>query len=344
MKALVKTTPGEGLELTDVPVPRVGRHDVLIRVLRSGICGTDLHLYRWDAWAARALELPRIIGHEFVGEVAATGAGVGGLRPGLLVSGEGHLTCGDCVRCRADDRHLCLDVQGLGIQRDGAFAEYLVLPAENVWTHPPGTSLDVAALSDPFGNAVHVADAFDVRDKTVLVTGAGPIGAMATAVAVHRGARLVVTTDIAPLRLDLARAAGAHHVVEATPGAVTRTARELGLADGFDIGFEMSGSREAVRELLGSVAHGGQVAVLGLPSDRVATDWADISMRMLTIQGVSGRQVFDTWHSMSRLIADGLDPSFTVTHHYAAEEHLKAFTAAAEGTAGKVLIDWGEPS
>ncbi|MER7759681.1 L-threonine 3-dehydrogenase [Streptomyces sp. NPDC097619] len=342
MRALAKTSAAPGLELVDVPPPRPGRHEVLIRVLRTGICGTDLHLMRWDRWARRTLVPPRIIGHEFVGQITAVGAGVGTLRAGMLVGGEGHLTCGRCARCRADERHLCRDAQGLGVHRDGVFADQLVLPAANVWVHGPGVPLDVAAVFDPFGNAVHVADTFDLRDRTVLVTGAGPIGAMAAAVAVHRGARLVAVTDTSPARLDLIRASGVH-TVEARPGAVPEAAARLGLADGFDIGFEMSGSRHALADQLTTLTHGGRLAVLGLPEDTVPTDWAAIALRMLTVQGISGRRVFDTWHSMARLLEEGFDPSFTVTHRYPADEWEKAFARAADGTAGKVVVHWGEP-
>ncbi|MFE5736207.1 L-threonine 3-dehydrogenase [Streptomyces celluloflavus] len=344
MKALIKSSPHKGLELAEVPVPRVERDDALIRVLRTGICGTDLHIHDWNPWAARTLSLPRIIGHEFVGEIAETGTAVRDLRPGQLVSGEGHLTCGDCVHCRHGDRHLCLNAQGLGVHRDGAFAEYVVLPAANVWQHQPGIPLDVATVFDAFGNAVHAAETFDVCHRSVLVTGAGPIGAMAAAVAVHRGARLVAVTDINPFRLYLARGAGVHRVIKARPGAVTHAVKELGLAGGFDIGFEMSGAPGGLRDALASVTHGGRLAILGLPDGCVPTDWSDIALRMLTIQGISGRRVFDTWHSMSRLLDEGLDPSFTITHHFPAVQYDKAFTTVAEGAAGKVLLDWGARS
>ncbi|MFJ1595796.1 L-threonine 3-dehydrogenase [Streptomyces sp. NPDC088261] len=343
MKALVKTGPGGGLEYLDVPVPVPGRHDVLIKVLRTGICGTDLHIYDGTPWARRTVETPRIIGHEFVGEIVRTGSGVGGLPPGQLVSAEGHLTCGTCVNCRADRKHLCLDTRGLGVRYDGAFAEYVVLPAENVWVHREGVSLDVAAMFDAFGNAVHVADSFPVRDRTVLVTGAGPIGAMAAAVAVHRGARLVAVSDVNPSRLDIARRAGAHLLIEAGGADGTFDAAAPGLEDGFDIGFEMSGSPSALHDLLGAMAPGGRIAFLGLPDRDVPTDWADISMRMLTIQGVSGRRVFDTWHTMAGLLDEGFDPSFVVTDHFDAAEYEKGFATAAEGRGSKVLLDWAAP-
>jgi threonine 3-dehydrogenase len=338
MKALAKTRPDEGLEYIDVPIPSLERNDVLIRVMHTGICGTDLHIYNWDAWARRSVRPPRIVGHEFVGEVISTGVGVGGILPGQLVGGEGHLTCGECVNCRADKRHLCLNVQSLGVQRDGAFAEYVALPAKNVWAHRPGVSLDTATIFDAFGNAVHVADKFALRDRTVLITGAGPIGIMAAAVAVHSGARLVAVSDLSSFRLDLARRAGAHHVIEA--GKTPIDPARFGLEYGFDIGFEMSGSPTALRDLLDGMAHGAQIAVLGLPDTDVSINWSGVAERMLTIQGVSGRQVFDTWHSMDRLLDQGLDPSFIVTDHFPADEYEKAFAAAAEGRAGKVIIDW----
>ncbi|MFE4828429.1 L-threonine 3-dehydrogenase [Streptomyces sp. NPDC056672] len=339
MKALVKSGPGEGLDFVDVPAPVPGRHDVLIRVLRTGICGTDLHIFEGNAWAARTVTTPRVIGHEFVGEIVETGASVGGLPPGQLVSAEGHLTCDTCVNCRADKKHLCLAAQGLGVQRDGAFAEYVVLPARSVWVHRPGVPLDVAAIFDAFGNAVHIADAFPVRDRTVLVTGAGPIGVMAAAVALHRGARLVAVSDISPFRLDLARRAGAHLVINAGHGPID-TAVALGAENGFDIGFEMSGDPAGLRDLIGAMAHGGRIGVLGLPDEDIPTDWSDIALRMLTIQGISGRKVFDTWHTMADLLDQGVDPSFTITDHFAAEEYEKAFATAAEGDAGKVILDW----
>ncbi|MFJ2211929.1 L-threonine 3-dehydrogenase [Streptomyces sp. NPDC101062] len=338
MKALVKQGPGEGLEYVDIPTPVPERHDVLIRVLRTGICGTDLHIFEGNPWATRTVRTPRVVGHEFVGEIAAVGPGVGGLLPGQLVSAEGHLTCNSCVNCQADRKHLCRAAQGLGVQRDGAFAEYLVLPAESVWVHRPGVPLDVAAMFDAFGNAVHVADAFPLRDRTVLVTGAGPIGAMAVAVARHRGARLIAVSDLSPFRLDLARRAGAHLVVQAGEQPVDPAA--LGQEQGFDIGFEMSGNPSAQSDLIAAMAHGGRIAALGLPDEDVPTDWSDISLRMLTIQGISGRKVFDTWHTMADLLDDGLDLSFAVTDHFAAQDYEKAFATAARGDAGKVILDW----
>ncbi|MEU0282739.1 L-threonine 3-dehydrogenase [Streptomyces sp. NPDC006195] len=338
MKALVKRGPGEGLDFTDVPTPEPGRHDVLVRVLRTGICGTDLHILKGTPWATRTVTAPRVIGHEFVGEIVAAGAGVGGLLPGQLVSAEGHMTCDTCANCRAGRQHLCDAVEGLGVQRDGAFAEYVAVPARSVWVHRPGVSLDVAAMFDAFGNAVHVADTFPVRDRTVLVTGAGPIGAMAAAVARHRGARLVAVSDVSSFRLDLAHRAGADLIIDAGDGPIDPTA--LGLAQGFDIGFEMSGNPSALRDLIGAMAHGGRIAALGLPDEDVPTDWADISLRMLTIQGISGRRVFDTWHAMADLLDQGMDPSFTITDHFVAEDYEKAFATAAEGHAGKVILDW----
>ncbi|MEU2718627.1 L-threonine 3-dehydrogenase [Streptomyces sp. NPDC007205] len=344
MKALVKAGPEEGVELREVPRPQLGRNDVLIRVLRTGICGTDLHIHHSTPWALRRIAPPRIIGHEFVGEIIAVGEGVGSLLHGQLVSGEGHLTCGRCPHCTAGRKHLCPHTRTLGVDRDGAFAEYITLPADHVWVHRPGVTLDVAAIFDAFGNAVHIADAFPLQDRTVLVAGAGPIGCMAAAIAVHRDAHLVVVTDVNQFRLDLARRIGIHHVVEAEPHAIAKSADEFGLREGFDIGFEMSGNHDALQELLTGVKRGGQVAVLGLPDDRMSTDWADIALRMLTIQGISGRRVFDTWHCMSELLDQGMDPSLVITHHFAADDYGEAFAAAFAGSAGKVILNWAEPN
>ncbi|MGW2086308.1 L-threonine 3-dehydrogenase [Streptomyces sp. NPDC001880] len=344
MKALVKTTAAAGLSYVDVPEPTMGREDVRIRVLRTGICGTDVHIHRWDGWAQRTLTLPRVVGHEFVGEIVEVGAGVGALRPGQLVGAEAHLTCERCAHCRAGARHLCTGTQGLGVQRDGVFAEFITLPARSIWVHAPGISLDVAAIFDPFGNAVHAADTFDLDGRTVLITGAGPIGALTAAVAVHRGARLVAVTDVNPFRLKLAQTLGAHHAVEAAPGAVSRLLADLGRDTGFDVAFEMSGNPQALHETLSCVDRGGHVGLLGLPPEPVPADWADLSLHMITVHGISGRRVFDTWHSMRDLLRDGLDPQPVITHHFPADEHDEAFAAAAEGSAGKVVLTWSEPT
>jgi threonine 3-dehydrogenase len=341
MMALAKTVSGPGFELVDVPVPVIGRDEVLARVLRTGICGTDVTLYKWGALASRMLVPPCVVGHEFVGEIVEVGTDVGGLRPGQIVSAEAHVTCDRCARCRSGQKHLCRDARRLGLQRDGAFAEFLAVPARNVWVHASTVPLDVAAIFDAFGNAVHAADTFDLEDRSVLITGAGPVGIMTAAVALHRGAEPVVITDVSPYRLELARAVGVQHTAEANISSVVRPIADH-LPGGFDVAFEMSGSPRAISELLPAVGRGGKVGVLGLPNEPVAVDWADLSQRMLTIHGISGRRVFDTWHSMNELLDQGLDPQPIITHHFAAQEYERAFAAAADGTAGKVILTWSE--
>jgi threonine 3-dehydrogenase len=340
MRALLKPTASPGLELTDVDTPEVGEHHVLIKVLRTGICGTDLHIERWDDWAARAIAPPLVLGHEFVGEVAEVGPGVQEVRVGDLVSGEGHLVCGTCRNCMAGKRHLCIRTVGLGVHTNGAFAEYVVLPEQNVWVHRHEVDLDVAAIFDPFGNAVHTALAFPVLGEDVLITGAGPIGIMAAAVARHAGARHVVVTDVSEYRLELARKVGVTVALDVSSGTVTDVQRQLDMAEGFDIGLEMSGKPQALQDMIANMRHGGRIAVLGLPTGEVAIDMASVVTRMLTIKGIYGREMYETWYAMSVLLQGGLDISPLITHRFGYEQHEEAFATAQSGHCGKVVIDW----
>ncbi|WP_332845879.1 L-threonine 3-dehydrogenase [Amycolatopsis mongoliensis] len=339
MRALLKDHAGPGLRLCEVSTPTPADGEVLVRVLRTGVCGTDLHIHRWDTWAARTIRPPLIPGHEFVGEVVAAAAGTGGLRIGQTVSAEGHLVCGNCRHCRHAERHLCPRTRGLGILRDGVFADYAVLPATAIWQHRPGVDLDTAVLFDPFGNAVHAAHTFPLRGKVVAITGAGPIGLMTIPVARYLGAHAVVVVEPSPHRRRLAQRQGA---TITCPGSadLARALRDLDRLDGFDVGMEMSGHPEALTELLAHMSCGGRVVVLGLPDRPVPTDWADISTRMLTVQGVSGRRIFDTWHQVSALLDAGIRPAAVVTHHFAAADHVEAFEVATSTTAGKVILVW----
>ncbi|GGS32633.1 L-threonine 3-dehydrogenase [Streptomyces griseoviridis] len=340
MKALVKEKAEPGLWLTDVPEPVVGPGDVLIKVLRTGICGTDLHIRNWDGWAQGAVRAPLVLGHEFAGEVVETGRDVTDIAAGDLVSGEGHLVCGKCRNCLAGRRHLCRSTVGLGVGRDGAFAEYVALPAANVWVHRVPVDLDVAAIFDPFGNAVHTALSFPLVGEDVLVTGAGPIGLMATAVARHAGARHVMVTDVSAERLDLARKLGASLALDVSGATVADGQRELGLREGFDIGLEMSGRPEALRDMLANMTHGGRIAMLGLPAEEFAVDWARIVTSMITIKGIYGREMFETWYAMSVLLEGGLDLTPVITGRYSHDDYEAAFADAASGRGGKVVLDW----
>ncbi|MFC0597703.1 L-threonine 3-dehydrogenase [Streptomyces palmae] len=344
MKALVKTDAGPGLELTDVPTPRPGTGEVLIRVLRTGICGTDLHIESWDQWAARTVRAPLVLGHEFVGEVVETGPGVADISTGDLVSGEGHLVCGKCRNCLAGRRHLCIRTIGLGVHTDGAFAEYLVLPQSNVWVHRHPVDLDVAAIFDPYGNAVHTALSFPVLGEDVLITGAGPIGMMAAAIARHAGARNVVITDVSPYRLELARKLGATVALDVRTGSLEEVMAELRMAEGFDVGMEMSGRADALREMVARMGPGGRIAVLGLPTGDVPVDMATVVTRMLTLRGIYGREMFETWYAMSVMLQGGLDISPVITHRFGYAQHAEAFATARSGQCGKIVIDWTRPT
>jgi threonine 3-dehydrogenase len=340
MKALVKSKAEPGLWLQEVARPTPGDSDVLIRVLRTGICGTDLHIYGWDEWAQQHVPVPLTIGHEFVGEVVAVGADVSEPAVGDLVSGEGHVVCGTCRNCRAGRRHLCAHTDSVGLTRAGAFAEYLALPAGNVWRHTPGIDLDVATIFDPFGNAVHTALTFPVLGEDVLITGAGPIGLMAAAVARHAGARNVVVTDVNEYRLDLASKMGATVVVDPKTTPIADAQRQLGVGEGFGIGLEMSGSGAALRDMIDNMTHGGRIALLGLPRGTISIDLSTVVLNSLTLKGIYGREMFETWYAMSVLIAQGLDITPTITHRFSADEFETAFATARSGQCGKVLLYW----
>ncbi|MFE0188470.1 L-threonine 3-dehydrogenase [Streptomyces sp. NPDC059008] len=340
MKALVKQKAEPGLWLTEVPEPDCGPGDVLIKVLRTGICGTDLHIRAWDGWAQQSIATPLTIGHEFVGEVVRTGREVADIKPGDLVSGEGHLVCGKCRNCLAGRRHLCRATVGLGVGRDGAFAEYVALPAGNVWVHRSPVDLDIAAVFDPFGNAVHTALSFPLVGEDVLITGAGPIGIMAAAVARHAGARNVMITDVSESRLALARKVGVSLALNVADATIAEGQRALGLREGFDIGLEMSGRPEAMRDMIANMTHGGRIAVLGLPAQDFAVDWARIVTSMITIKGIYGREMFETWYAMSVLLEGGLDLAPVITGRYPYQDFDAAFDDAASGRSGKIILDW----
>jgi threonine 3-dehydrogenase len=340
VKALVKSRAEAGLWLEDVPEPKIGINDVLIRVHRTGICGTDVHIYRWDAWAAKTIHVPLVIGHEFVGEIVEVGSNVTDFHAGQIVSGEGHVVCGRCRNCLAGRRHLCADTKGVGVDRPGAFAEYLALPMSNVWVHPPEIDKDVAAIFDPFGNAVHTALSFPVLGEDVLVTGAGPIGIMAAAVAIHAAARYVVITDVNPYRLDLARKMGVTRAVNPQEKSLEDVQKELGMLEGFDVGMEMSGNGQAFRDMLGNMAHGGRVAMLGIPDKEMAIDWNTVIFHMLTIKGIYGREMYETWYKMNVMLESGLDIKPVITHHFPSREFLKGFEVMMTGNSGRVVLDW----
>ncbi|EPC04048.1 L-threonine 3-dehydrogenase [Litchfieldella anticariensis FP35 = DSM 16096] len=340
MKALVKKEAAPGLWLAEVPEPEIGINDVLIRVKRTAICGTDMHIYNWDNWAQKTIPTPMVVGHEFVGEIVAIGSNVNDFHPGQLVSGEGHVVCGRCRNCLAGRRHLCAHTSGIGVNRPGAFAEYVVLPMSNVWEHRSGVDLDVAALFDPFGNAVHTALQYDLLGEDVLITGAGPIGVMAAAVCRHAGARHVVVTDLNPSRLALASRLGATRTVDVRHENLADVQRELGLSEGFDVGLEMSGSPAAFRAMLANLCHGGQVAMLGIPTEEMAIDWTTVIFNMLTIKGIYGREMYETWYKMSVMIESGLDISPVITHRLPYHEFQQGFDAMLAGDACKVVLNW----
>jgi threonine 3-dehydrogenase len=340
VKALVKSKAEKGLWVGDVPVPEPGINDVKIRVLKTGICGTDLHIYEWDDWAKATIPVPLVIGHEFVGEVVKVGSNVNDFRVGEIVSGEGHVTCGRCRNCMAGRRHLCKDTSGVGVNRAGAFAEFIVLPMSNVWRHDPKIDLDIASIFDPFGNAVHTALSFPVLGEDVLITGAGPIGVMATAVVKHAGARYIVVTDPNPKRLELARKMGATLAVNPRETSLADVQKQLGMTEGFDVGLEMSGNQAAFRDMLDHMCHGAKVAMLGIPAGDMSIDWKKVIFNMLTIKGIYGREMYETWYKMSVMLESGLDLKPIVTHRYGWQDYEKGFAAMKAGEAGKVVLDW----
>lgn len=341
MKALVKERAGPGLRLLEVPEPEVGLTDVLIRVRKSAICGTDLHIYDWDPWAAKHVPVPLVIGHEFAGTVEKVGELVKDFFPGDVVSGEGHLVCGHCRNCLAGRRHLCAHTSGVGVNRPGCFAELLCIPQTNVWHADPRIPLEVLACFDPLGNATHSALSFDLLGEDVLITGAGPIGCMAAAIVRHAGARFVVVSDPNPYRLELARRLGATLTVEVPRESIAETQEKLGMREGFDVGLEMSGSAEALRDMLRNMCHGGKVALLGILPPATAIDWDLVVFNGLTLKGIYGREMYETWYKMTMMLQTGLDIAPVITHRLHYTEFEKGFEAMRSGRSGKVVLDWG---
>jgi threonine 3-dehydrogenase len=341
MRALVKAKPEQGLWMQEVPVPEIGHNDVLIRIHKSSICGTDVHIWNWDHWSQRTIPVGMHVGHEYVGRIAAIGSEVIGYGVGERVTGEGHIVCGHCRRCRAGQRHLCKDAVVVGVNRPGAFAEYLSLPASNLFRLPPAVSDEVATILDPCGNATHTALSFDLVGEDVLVTGAGPIGSMAVAIASHVGVRNVIVTDVNPYRLDLARAMGATRIVDVSTEDLRAVMAEQGMVEGFDVGLEMSGNPTAFRQMLDSMAHGGRIAMLGIFTDEAAIDWTQVIFKGLRIKGIYGREMFETWYKMASLIQAGLDITPLITHRFGIDDFAEAFEVTASGHSGKVILDWG---
>jgi threonine 3-dehydrogenase len=346
MKALVKSKREPGLWLEEIPEPSIGINDVLIRVRRAGVCGTDVHIYNWDEWAQRTIPVPMAIGHEFVGEIVEVGSNVNDFHPGDLVSGEGHVVCGRCRNCLAGRRHLCAHIQGVGVNRPGAFADFIAMPVTNLWRHKeglqPGKSLDldVAAIFDPLGNAVHTALSFPVLGEDVVITGAGPIGIMAAAVVRHAAARHVVITDKNPYRLDLARKMGVTMAVDTAQTSLAQVQKELGMQEGFDVGLEMSGHPSALREMIANMSHGAKIAMLGIPTQEIAIDWTTVVFNMLTIKGIYGREMYETWYKMSVTLECGLDIRPVITHRFSYRDYEQAFQVMRSGNAGKVILEW----
>lgn len=342
MKALVKKYRKPGLWLDEVPVPEMGINDVLIKVFKTAICGTDLHIWDWNEWAQKTIPVPMVVGHEFVGRVAAMGSNVFDLNIGDIVSGEGHIVCGRCRNCLAGRRHLCKDTNGVGINRTGAFAEYICIPVTNVWHADPKIPMDILSIFDPFGNATHTALAFPILGEDVLITGAGPIGIMATAIARHAGARFIVTTDVNPYRLDLAKRMGATVAMNVREKSLAQVRQDLGMKEGFDVGLEMSGNGDAFKEMLANMCHGGKIAMLGIPSEELAIDWNQVIFNMLTIRGIYGREMYETWYLMQSLIKIGLDLTPVITHRMHYTQFEDAFQVMCSGNSGKVILTWAE--
>jgi threonine 3-dehydrogenase len=340
MKALVKKEAAPGIWLDDVPEPKVGHNDVLIEIGKTAICGTDMHIYNWDAWARKTIPVPMQVGHEYYGRIVEVGSEVRGFKPGDRVSGEGHITCGYCRNCRAGRRHLCRNTVGVGVNRPGAFAQYLSIPADNAFKLPDSISDDVASILDPFGNATHTALAFSMVGEDVLITGAGPIGIMAVSIARFVGARHVVITDVNDYRLELATKMGATRAINVQRESLDQTMKDLGMQEGFDVGLEMSGNAAAFRDLLRTMHHGGSVAILGIPPDETAIDWNQVIFKGLTLKGIYGREMFETWYKMASLLQSGLQLQPIITHHLPVQEYAQAFSIMGSGRSGKVIMDW----
>jgi threonine 3-dehydrogenase len=340
MKALVKKEAGPGIWLDDIPEPKAGPNDVVIEIDRTAICGTDMHIYKWDAWAQKTIPVPMAVGHEYCGRIVDLGSEVRGFKAGDRVSGEGHITCGYCRNCRAGRRHLCINTVGVGVNRPGAFAEYLSIPAGNAFKLPDSIRDDIASILDPFGNATHTALAFNMVGEDVLITGAGPIGIMAVAIARFVGARNVVITDVNDYRLELARKLGATRAVNVTHESLDTVMKDLNMQEGFDVGLEMSGNAAALREMLRTMHHGGSVAILGIPPGDTAIDWNQVIFKGLTLKGIYGREMFETWYKMSALLQSGLNIDPIITHHFPIQDYLEGFETMGSGKSGKVILDW----
>ena len=340
MKALVKAKAERGIWMQDIAAPDVGHNDVLIKVNRTAICGTDIHIFQWDDWAKKTIPVPMAVGHEFSGEIVDMGVEVRGFEIGDRVSAEGHITCGVCRNCRAGRRHLCMNTVGVGVNRPGAFAEYISVPAFNVFKLPDSISDELAAILDPLGNATHTALSFDLVGEDVLITGAGPIGIMAVAIPRYAGARHVVITDVNDYRLDLARKMGASRAINVKSESIDDTMRSLGMVEGFDVGMEMSGNAQAFRDMLRTMHHGGKVAILGIPPGDMAIDWNQVIFKGLVLKGIYGREMFETWYKMSSMLQSGLDMSPIITHHFGVDEFQPAFELMASGKSGKVILHW----
>jgi len=342
MKALVKAKAEVGLWMQEVPIPEMGINDVLIKVQKTAICGTDIHIYNWDEWARKTIPVPMVVGHEFVGVIAAMGSNVHDFRVGDLVSGEGHLVCGRCRNCLAGRRHLCMHTKGVGVNRPGAFAEYLCIPVTNVWYCDPEIPQDVLACFDPLGNATHTALSFDVLGEDVLITGAGPIGCMAAGIARHAGARYVVVTDVNPYRLGLAKKMGATLALNVEKDTIENAQKRLGMKEGFDVGLEMSGNPEALRAMISNMCHGGKIALLGILPEQTSIDWNMLVFNGLTVKGIYGREMYETWYKMTVMIQSGLDITPLITHHFQVRDFQKAFDTMRSGNSGKVILDWSK--
>ena len=340
MRALVKAKPERGIWLENLEKPTIGHNDVLIKVHRTAICGTDIHIYKWDDWASKTIPVPMAVGHEFAGEIVECGAEVKGYSVGDRVSAEGHVTCGFCRNCRAGQRHLCMNSVGVGVNRAGAFADYISVPAFNIFKLPDAISDDMASILDPLGNATHTALSFDLVGEDVLITGAGPIGIMAVAIARYAGARHIVITDINDYRLDLAKKMGASIALNVTEGSIDQTMQDLGMDEGFDVGMEMSGNPTAFRDLLRTMHHGGKVALLGIPPEDTSIDWTQVIFKGLTLKGIYGREMFETWYKMSSMLQSGLDIQPIITHQFPLEDFQEAFDLMESGQSGKIILNW----